>query len=141
MVRIRLRRIGRKHEPHYRIIAADIKAARDGRFIEELGWYNPKAKEKTYNLKVDAIKKWLLNGAQPSDTVRDILIKEGLLEKKELVYANKPKALKNPDKRRKHRKAKEAVESTQAAVASPSESVTIEDSTSAEVVKSAEENS
>ncbi len=115
MVRLRLRRIGRKHEPHYRIVAADIRAARDGRFIEELGWYSPKAKEKNYELKTDLVKKWLDNGAQPSDTVRDILVKEGLMEKVVKAYTNKPKALKNPDKRRKHRPKKEVVAEENAA--------------------------
>ncbi len=104
MVKIRLRRMGRKDEPHYRIVAANVTAPRDGRFIEELGWYSPKAKDKIYSLKTDLIKKWISNGAQPTDTVRNILVKEGLLEKKELVYTNKPKALKNPDKRRRNRK-------------------------------------
>ncbi len=100
--------MGRKDEPHYRIVAANVRAPRDGRFIEELGWYSPKAKEQTYSLKTDLIKKWISNGAQPTDTVRNILVKEGLLEKKELVFTNKPKALKNPDKRRKNQKKEPA---------------------------------
>lgn len=109
MVKIRLRRMGRKHEPHYRIVAANVTSPRDGRFIEELGWYSPKAKDQTYSLKTDLIKKWLSNGAQPSDTVRNILVKEGLLPKLDLVHTNKPKALKNPDKRRKNRKKEPVV--------------------------------
>lgn len=112
MVRLRLKRIGRKHEAHYRIVAADMRAARDGRFIEELGWFNPKAKEKLYDLKVELIKKWLKNGAQASDTVKGILIKEGILEKDKKEHKNKARALKNPEKRRKHRKAKKTSEET-----------------------------
>lgn len=110
MVRLRLKRIGRKHSPHYRIVATDSRSPRDGRFIEELGWFNPKSNDIPYKINVEGIKKWLSNGAQPSDTVKGILIREGILERDKGVPLDrkKRKPIKNPDKRRKHRKVAEA---------------------------------
>ena len=79
-VKIRLRRMGAKKAPFYRIVVADSRAPRDGRFIEELGYYNPLTDP--VELKVDNEKalKWLGNGAQPSDTVRALLKKSGAIE-------------------------------------------------------------
>ena len=79
MVKLRLKRMGAKKQPSYRIVAADSRAPRDGRFIEEVGFYNPRSNE----VKVDeeAALKWLNNGAQPSDTVRSILSKQGIMKK------------------------------------------------------------
>ena len=78
-VKIRLRRMGAKKAPFYRIVVADGRYPRDGRFIEEIGFYDP-TKEPTV-VKVDAekAKTWIQNGAQPTDTVRDILKKQGVL--------------------------------------------------------------
>ena len=78
-VKIRLRRMGAKKAPFYRIVVADGRYPRDGRFIEEIGYYDP-TKEPTV-VKVDAekAKTWIQNGAQPTDTVRDILKKQGVL--------------------------------------------------------------
>ena len=80
MVRIRLQRSGAKKRPYYRIVAAEGSFAVDGRFIEVIGYYHPI--EKTDVLKVDEEKaiKWLMNGAQPTDTVRSILSHEGVLK-------------------------------------------------------------
>ncbi len=77
-VKIRLRRIGAKKAPFYRIVVADSRYPRDGRFIEEIGYYDP-TKEPTV-VKVDAEKaqKWILNGAQPTDTVKKILKDNGI---------------------------------------------------------------
>ena len=77
MVKIRLRRMGAKKAPFYRIVVADSRYPRDGRFIEEIGTYNPMTAE----AKVDAerAQKWIKNGAQPTDTVRGILKKAGVL--------------------------------------------------------------
>lgn len=107
MVKLRLKRIGRKQEPHYRIVATDSRSPRDGRFIEEIGWFNPKAKDILYKIDVECAKKWLKNGAQPSDTVKGILIKEGLIKKdgKEFIEKNTKGKVKNAEKRRKHKKA------------------------------------
>ncbi len=77
-VKIRLRRIGAKKAPFYRIVVADSRYPRDGRFIEEIGYYNPL--EDPAVLKVDAEKaqKWIANGAQPTDTVKALLKKAGI---------------------------------------------------------------
>ncbi|MGL4343113.1 MAG: 30S ribosomal protein S16 [Metamycoplasmataceae bacterium] len=74
MVKLRLKRMGNKFNAFYRIVAADAKAPRDGRFIEELGYFNPLSHE--LKLEKDLILKWLEIGAQPTDTVKDILKKE-----------------------------------------------------------------
>jgi small subunit ribosomal protein S16 len=79
MVRIRLRRIGRKNAPVYRIVVADSQSPRDGRFIEIIGQYAPR-QEKSLEVKVDRANHWLDVGAQPSDTVRSLLRKAGVLK-------------------------------------------------------------
>ena len=80
-VKIRLTRMGSKKKPCYRINVADSRSPRDGRFIETVGTYNPLVAENQVTLKEDRILEWLGNGAQPSDTVRNILSKEGVLKK------------------------------------------------------------
>lgn len=79
MVKIRLRRMGAKKAPFYRIVVADSRYPRDGRFIEEVGYYNPIADP--VELKVDAekVQKWLRNGAQPTDTVKALLKKANVI--------------------------------------------------------------
>lgn len=84
MVRIRLARRGRKKAAMYDIVVADAKAPRDGRFIEKLGTYNPTSNPSKIVLNVDKAVKWLLNGAQPTDTTRSILSHEGVLMRKHL---------------------------------------------------------
>jgi len=84
MVRIRLARRGRKKAAMYDIVVADAKAPRDGRFIEKLGTYNPISNPTKIVLNVDKAVKWLLNGAQPTDTTRSILSHEGVLMRKHL---------------------------------------------------------
>ena len=74
-VRIRLRRIGTKNVPVYRIVVADGRSPRDGRFIENIGTYDPKKVEKNFTLNLDRAKYWIQKGAQPSDTVRSMLKK------------------------------------------------------------------
>ena len=80
-VKLRLKRMGAKKAPFYRVVAADARSPRDGRFIEELGYYNPKTEPATVSLKEEAILAWLNNGAQPTDTVRSLLSKAGLMTK------------------------------------------------------------
>jgi small subunit ribosomal protein S16 len=77
--RIRLKRMGAKKRPFYRVIVADSRSPRDGRFIETLGTYNPLTNPAEIKLKADKVQLWLSRGAQPSDTVRHILAREGLL--------------------------------------------------------------
>ena len=79
-VRIRLKRFGRRHRSCYRINAVDSRRPRDGRVLEELGWYDPEAKtpDQQVSLKRQRIEHWLGVGAQPSDTVRDLLVRHGI---------------------------------------------------------------
>lgn len=79
MVKIRLRRMGAKKSPFYRIVVADSRYPRDGRFIEEIGTYNPLTNPSTVNVDADAVKTWIAEGAQPTDTVKALLKKEGIL--------------------------------------------------------------
>ena len=79
MVKIRLRRMGAKKSPYYRIVVADSRYPRDGRFIEEIGTYNPLTNPSTVNVDADAVKTWIAKGAQPTDTVKALLKKEGIL--------------------------------------------------------------
>jgi len=78
-VKIRLKRMGAKKNPFYRIVVADAKAPRDGRFIEELGYYDPTKEPVVVKIDAEKATKWLNNGAQPSDTVRALLKKNELL--------------------------------------------------------------
>jgi small subunit ribosomal protein S16 len=75
MVKIRLARHGAKKRPFYRIVAADSRSPRDGRFIEQLGFYDPTKDPAVVQLKTDKLKKWLQNGAQPTDTVARLIHK------------------------------------------------------------------
>ncbi len=78
-VKIRLRRMGAKKAPFYRIVVADSRYPRDGRFVEEIGYYDPTKEPSVIKVDADKAKTWLKNGAQPTDTVRVILKKEGIL--------------------------------------------------------------
>jgi small subunit ribosomal protein S16 len=81
-VKIRLRRVGRKKAPMYRIVVADSKSPRDGRFIEIIGQYAPRQTENSLSVKADRANHWLDVGAQPTDTVRSLLRKAGLLKQR-----------------------------------------------------------
>jgi small subunit ribosomal protein S16 len=83
MVRIRLRRIGLKGQPSYRIVAADKESPRDGRFLEILGFYNPRTEPSTIQLKEDRIYDWMSKGAQPSESVMQVFKSAGLLDRYE----------------------------------------------------------
>jgi small subunit ribosomal protein S16 len=78
-VKIRLRRMGAKKAPYYRIVVADARAPRDGRCIEEIGTYNPLTEPATVTVDVEKAQTWIKNGAQPTDTVRGLLKKAGVL--------------------------------------------------------------
>ena len=77
MVKIRLRRMGAKKAPFYRIVVADSRYPRDGRFIEEIGYYNPVTNPSELKVDVDRAQAWIKTGAQPTETVRDLLKKAG----------------------------------------------------------------
>jgi len=79
MVKIRLRRMGAKKNPYYRIVVADSRSPRDGRFIEELGTYDPLADPASINVNAERAQYWVKNGAQPTDTVRALLKKAGAI--------------------------------------------------------------
>ncbi|HOV41976.1 MAG: 30S ribosomal protein S16 [Oscillospiraceae bacterium] len=78
-VKIRLRRMGAKKAPFYRIVVADSRYPRDGRFIEEIGYYDPTKEPSVINVDGEKAKKWIANGAQPTETVKLILKKQGVL--------------------------------------------------------------
>jgi small subunit ribosomal protein S16 len=79
-VKIRLKRIGAKKAPFYRIVVADSRSPRDGRFIEEIGTYNPLVNPAEIKIDIESAKKWIANGAQPTDTVRALIKKAGVQE-------------------------------------------------------------
>ena len=79
-VKIRLRRMGAKKDPFYRIVVADSRYPRDGRFIEEIGTYDPKTEPATLKVDAEKAKNWISNGAQPTDTVKVLFQKNGITE-------------------------------------------------------------
>jgi small subunit ribosomal protein S16 len=81
LVKIRLRRMGAKKHPFYRLVVADSRSPRDGRFIEHLGYYDPMKDPVEVKIDVDKVKLWLRQGAQPSEAARSLLKREGILER------------------------------------------------------------
>ena len=79
-VKIRLRRMGAKKAPFYRVVVADSRYPRDGRFIEEIGYYNPMKKEAEIKIDAEKAQKWIANGAQPTDTVKVLLKKSDIIK-------------------------------------------------------------
>ena len=80
MVKIRLKRMGAKKAPFYRVVVADSRYPRDGRFIEEIGYFNPLTDPAEVKIDAEAAKKWIASGAQPTDTVKDLLKKNGIID-------------------------------------------------------------
>jgi small subunit ribosomal protein S16 len=80
MVKIRLKRVGAKKQPFYRVIVADSRSPRNGRFIEEIGYYNPLTDPAEIKIDAEKATKWIGNGAQPTDTARALLKKAGAIE-------------------------------------------------------------
>lgn len=79
-VKIRLRRMGAKKAPFYRVVVADSRSPRDGKFIEEIGYYNPLTEPSDVKIDGERAKAWMSNGAQPSDTVKRLMKKAGIIE-------------------------------------------------------------
>lgn len=79
MIKLRLRRMGAKRQPSYRIVAAESRSPRDGRFIEILGFYNPKREPAELHVNTERAKYWLDHGAQPTETVRTLLVRTGVI--------------------------------------------------------------
>ena len=80
-VKLRLKRMGKKRHPFYRVVAAASRSPRDGRIIESIGTYDPNTNPATINIDTELAVKWINNGAQPTDTVRSLLSKSGVLKK------------------------------------------------------------
>ncbi len=80
MVKMRLRRMGAKKAPFYRVVVADSRYPRDGRFIEEIGYYNPQTEPADVKIDADKAKAWLAKGAQPTETVKSLLKKSGIVD-------------------------------------------------------------
>lgn len=83
MLRIRLRRVGKKKQPTYRLVVADSRAPRDGAFVEIIGHYNPRTEPTTIEIDEEKVLSWLRRGAQPSEAVAKLLARRGILEKTE----------------------------------------------------------
>lgn len=92
MVKIRLRRVGTRNKPIYRVVVADVKSPRDGVFIEIIGQYNPLTEPETFVVDEEKALKWLNHGARPTDTVLRLLSKSGVMDKFKLTAAKKPRA-------------------------------------------------
>lgn len=80
MLKIRLKRMGRRGQPHYRIVVMESSSPRSGKTVEEIGIYNPRTRPSTFEVDKEAAKKWLRNGAKPTDTVAQYFVKLGLLK-------------------------------------------------------------
>ncbi|MBF6589234.1 MAG: 30S ribosomal protein S16 [Ktedonobacterales bacterium] len=81
MVKIRLMRVGMKGAPSYRVVVADVRSPRDGRIIENIGWYNPLTEPSSININPERARYWMSVGAQPSDSVRSLMERTGILAK------------------------------------------------------------
>lgn len=79
-VKMRLTRIGKKKNPFYRVVIADARSPRDGRFVEEIGYYNPLTEPAEIKIDAEKAKQWIKNGAQPTDTVKALLKKSGIVD-------------------------------------------------------------
>lgn len=82
MLKLRLTRMGATKAPFYRIVAMDSRKARDGKYIDQIGFYNPVSEPKQIVIDADKAREWLANGAQPTDTVMGLLVSQGIVEKK-----------------------------------------------------------
>jgi small subunit ribosomal protein S16 len=90
MVRIRLRRVGLRHQPSYRIVVADKESPRDGRFLEIIGFYNPRTEPFTFEVKEDRVYDWMMKGAQPSEALAKLFRSVGLLDRFARFKAGEP---------------------------------------------------
>jgi small subunit ribosomal protein S16 len=97
MLKIRLKRIGRRHQPHYRIVVMESSQPRDGKTVEEIGYYNPRQNPSVFDLDEKKAKYWLEKGAQPTDTIAQYFVKLGLLDSIKRG-STKPDSKKTPKK-------------------------------------------
>ena len=91
-VKMRLTRLGDKKSPFYRVVVADSRKTRDGEYVDLIGTYNPLKTPEEVNIDVEKAKKWLSQGAQPTDTVKALLVKSGAIEQKKLASKSKKTA-------------------------------------------------
>ena len=142
--KIRLARGGSKKRPFYSIVVADVRAPRDGRFIEKLGTFNPllaKDNEKRVNMDLDRVKHWLGEGAQPTDKVLRFLDEAGILKREPRNNPNKAKPGKKAqeriaEKEQKEQDAKDAAEAAEAEAKAPAEEAPAEEAPAEEEAKS-----
>ena len=87
-VKLRLKRMGSNKKPFYRIVVADSRSPRDGKFIEEIGYYNPVSQPKQVKINDEKAVKWLSNGAQPTDTVKTLLVNNGIMKNSKIIKNN-----------------------------------------------------
>lgn len=92
MVKIRLMRVGMKGAPSYRVVVAEASSPRDGRIIENIGWYNPLTDPSTINIDADRARHWLSVGAQPTESVQSLLVRSGVVNRSEPAVAAAPAA-------------------------------------------------
>lgn len=100
MLKIRLKRIGRRGQPHYRIVVMESDKPRDGKAVEEIGYYNPRENPSVFDLEKERAQYWLEKGAQPTDTIAQFFVKEGLLDSLNRG-STKPSTEKGPKKEQK----------------------------------------
>ncbi len=95
MLAIKLKRVGKKHQTTFRVIVAERRSKLDGRFIEDLGWVNPHTD--TFEIKKDLVKKWISQGAQPTNTVHNLLVKAGAINAPKIAVHKKSKKTKTAE--------------------------------------------
>ncbi|MCA9273114.1 MAG: 30S ribosomal protein S16 [Phycisphaerales bacterium] len=119
MVKLRMQRHGRSHRPFYRIVAVDARFKRNGKYLERLGWFNPTPGEgeESVEINTDRVKHWLSVGAQPSDTVRDLLAERDLLTPKLAKQREMDRKMDNARREKREAAAKAAEEAKAAAEA------------------------
>jgi len=134
MVKIRLRRMGKKKQPTYRVVVADSRAPRDGRFIESIGFYNPRTEPPTVRIKEDRALYWLSQGAQPTDAVARLLRKKGTLDRFARLKAGEDLESLLAEVAAEEAKAEEVVEEVVVEEMSPEEEAPAEEAALAEEV-------
>jgi small subunit ribosomal protein S16 len=118
-VKIRLRRVGAKKRPFYRLVVADARSPRDGRFIESVGTYDPLASPALVKIDVDKVREWMTKGARPTDIARALLVAEGVLERTGPAYQAKEKQPQMSKKARAKAEAAAGAPLAEAAAAEP----------------------
>ncbi len=139
MVKIRLRRIGSKKKPSYRLVVADSRAPRDGAFIEILGYYNPLTDPETVVIDEEKARHWLEKGAQPTDTAARLLAKAGIIEESEARKEKMKAGVAAEPKARKKKAKTGARENPKAIKEEPKASTTEEPGTSEEPIETSKE--